>query len=83
VVDPIDDIAIEIDYEDGGLFHRSLSVDAKTRSGERLAIEGHVLGFIPLRNRRAERTTHVGEGMTQWRLGGRVGFGLSELLRTL
>jgi hypothetical protein len=82
-VDPIDDIAIDIDYEEGGLFHRSLSVDAKTRSGERLAIEGRVLGFIPLRNRRAERTTHVGEGMTEWKLGDRVGFGLSELLRTL
>jgi hypothetical protein len=82
-IDPIDDIAIEIDYEDGGLFHRALSVDAKTRSGERLAIEGRVISFIPLRNRRAERTTHVGEGMTEWRLGDRVGFGLSELLRTV
>jgi len=25
----------------------------------------------------------VGEGMTEWKLGGQVGFGLSELLRTL
>jgi hypothetical protein len=82
-IDPIDDIAIEIEYEDGGLFHRALAVDARTRGGERLAVEGRVLGFIPLRNRRGERTTHVGEGMTEWRLGNRVGFGLSELLRTL
>jgi hypothetical protein len=82
-VEPIDEIAIDIDYEDGGLFHRALSVDARTRCGERLAIDGRVLAFIPLRNRRADRTTHVGEGMTEWKLGGRVGFGLSELLRTL
>ena len=82
-IDPIDHIKIAVDYEDGGLFHRALSVDVRTRSGEHLAIEGRVLSFIPLRNRRAERTTHVGEGMTEWRLGERVGFGLSELLRTL
>ena len=50
---------------------------------ESLVIEGRVLSFIPLRNRRADRTTHVGEGMTEWRLGDRSGFGLSELLRTL
>ena len=25
--------------------------------------------------------THIGEGMTRWRLGDRVGYGLSEFLR--
>jgi hypothetical protein len=82
-IDPIEVVRIAIDYEAGGLFHRALAVDATTRSGERLAIEGRVLSFIPLRNRRGERTTHVGEGMTEWRMGERTGFGLSELLRTL
>jgi hypothetical protein len=83
VIDPIDDARIAIDYEPDGLFHRALTVDATTRAGQRLTIEGRVLSFIPLRNRRGERTTHVGEGMTEWRLGERTGFGLSELLRTL
>jgi hypothetical protein len=82
-VDPIEDARIEIEHEADGLFHRGLTVDAVTRGGERLAIEGRVLSFIPLRNRRGDRTTHVGEGMTEWRLGERIGFGLSELLRTL
>jgi hypothetical protein len=82
-IDPIDDVRITIDYEPDGLFHRALAVDARTRAGERLALQGRVLSFIPLRNRRGERTTHVGEGMTEWRLGGRTGYGLSELLRTL
>ena len=26
-------------------------------------------------------TTHIGEGMTDWRLGDRVGYGLSEFLK--
>jgi hypothetical protein len=25
--------------------------------------------------------THIGEGMTRWRVGDRVGYGLSEFLR--
>jgi hypothetical protein len=40
-----------------------------------------VTGFIPLRNRREGRTTHIGEGMTRWRIGDKVGYGLSEFLK--
>jgi len=82
-LEPLDDVRITVDYEPDGLFHRSLDIDVVTRSGERIAIAGRVLSFIPLRNRREGRTTHVGEGMTEWRLGARTGYGLSELLRTL
>jgi hypothetical protein len=82
-IDPIEDAQIEVHYEPDGLFHHALTVRATTRAGERLGIEGRVLSFIPLRNRREGRTTHVGEGMTEWRWGDRIGFGLSELLRTL
>lgn len=82
-LDPIDDVRIAVDYEPDGLFHRGIDINAVTRSGEQIAIEGRVLSYIPLRNRREGRTTHVGEGMTEWRLGERKGYGLSELLRTL
>ena len=40
-------------------------------------------GFIPLRNRRNDMVTHIGEGMTEWRCGDAIGYGLSEFLRTL
>jgi len=42
-----------------------------------------VESFIPLRNRREGAVTHIGEGMTRWRLGDREGHGLSEFLRQL
>jgi hypothetical protein len=80
-VDIVEDATIEIDYEPGSLYHRALRVDVRTRNGDRQTIEGAVKSFIPLRNRRAGATTHVGEGMTEWRCGDRVGYGLSELLR--
>ena len=72
---------IEPDFEENGLFHRGLSVSVETHDGETLEISGRVKGFIPLRNRREGMTTHIGEGMTEWRCGDQVGYGLSELLR--
>ncbi len=80
-IDAIREVTIDIDYEPNGLYHRSLRVRARTEGGEDLDINGAVKQFLPLRNRRGERTTHIGEGMTEWRLGERVGYGLSELLR--
>jgi len=72
---------IDAEYEEGGLYHRALDVALETSEGEALRIEGTVKGFIPLRNRRDGQVTHIGEGMTEWRCEGRVGYGLSEFLR--
>jgi hypothetical protein len=75
------DARIEAEYEENGLYHKRVTAHVRTEKGEELTIEGEVQSFIPLRNRRGDAVTHIGEGMTQWRLGDRVGYGLSELLR--
>jgi hypothetical protein len=80
-MEPIVEAEIEAEYEDGGLYHRSLTARVRTKAGEEHTITGTVQGFIPLRNRREGMVTHIGEGMTEWRLGDRVGYGLSEFLR--
>ncbi len=72
---------IEAVYEDNGLYHKSLTAKVKTEKGEELTIEGEVQSFIPLRNRREDMVTHIGEGMTTWKLGDQTGHGLSEFLR--
>ena len=64
-----------------GLYHERVHVKLETSGGEALEIEGDVKGFIPLRNRREGMVTHIGEGMTEWRIGDQVGYGLSEFLR--
>jgi hypothetical protein len=79
-IDFIDDVEIEADYEEGGIYHERVRARVKTRGGETLEIEGEVKSFIPLRNRREGMTTHIGEGMTEWRCGDAVGYGLSEFL---
>jgi hypothetical protein len=72
---------VQAQFESNGLFHKALTVTLETARGEQLEISGRVLGFIPLRNRRNGMVTHIGEGMTEWRCGDRVGYGLSEFLR--
>ena len=79
--DFIAEASIELEHEDNGLYHRAVHVEATTTRGEAVSIEGRVQCFLPLRHRRAGMTTHVGEGMTEWRFGDRVGYGLSEVLR--
>jgi len=77
----VTDVEIETDFEDNGLYHTGLRVVLTTKKGERIEIDGNVKGFIPLRNRREGLVTHIGEGMTEWRCGDQVGYGLSEYLR--
>ena len=62
--------------------HLTTTVKTDKRSYD---IEGTVRSLIPLRNRRAtpdgdELLTRITEGMTEFRYGDRVGFGLSEYL---
>ena len=74
-------IDLSTDYEEGTSFHRKLSADVELENGDRHHIDGVVKGFIPLRNRRSEQITYIGEGMTEYTLDGeRVGYGLSEYL---
>jgi len=80
-IEPIVDAQVEADYDENGLYHKAVRARVTTAKGEVLDIEGDVTGFIPLRNRREGRVTHIGEGMTRWRIGDRVGYGLSEFLR--
>lgn len=75
------DAQISAEYEENGLYHKSLTARVKTEKGAEHVITGKVTGFIPLRNRRENLETFIGEGMTEWRLGDQVGYGLSEFLR--
>lgn len=77
----IKETTLETEYQPGTRYHQSLRAELLLEDGRRRLLEGRVMGFIPLRNRRKGTHTHVGEGMTEYRLDGeRVGYGLSEYL---
>ena len=79
-IDNITGVDIDTEFDATGLYHKSLAAHLKLGNGEELDVTGKVMGFIPLRNRREGMTTHVGEGMTEFRCDDHVGYGLSEYL---
>jgi hypothetical protein len=84
VYDLIAEASLESDWDDAG-YQTALRSRVKTQSGAEYDVSGEVLSLIPLRNRRktpdgAELTTRITEGMTEYRCGDRVGYGLSEYL---
>ncbi len=77
----VKDIELNTEYEEGTSFHKKLVADVTLENGDQHQVVGRVKGFIPLRNRRSEQITYIGEGMTEYTLDGdRVGYGLSEYL---
>jgi hypothetical protein len=77
----VTDLVLQTDYEPGTSFHRGFTVDVTLENGDQHQVQGKVKGFLPLRNRRSEQITYIGEGMTEYTLDGdRVGYGLSEYL---
>ncbi len=77
----IEHAKLEAQYQPGTQYHSALRAELRMKDGQQRTLEGRVMGFIPLRNRRAGTETHVGEGMTEYVLDGeRRGYGLSEFL---
>ncbi len=76
----ITSVDIDTEFRAETPYHQRLTATLGLEHGEQLKLEGKVKSFIPLRNRRAGMITHIGEGMTEYRLGDRVAIGISEYL---
>ncbi len=74
------DVTLETEFAGPQQVHDRLRAVLTCADNSRLEVEGRVLSLIPLRNRRAGQTTRISEGMTEWTLDGRTGYGLSEYL---
>ncbi len=79
VVSRITGVSIESQLADDRIL-RAMRADVTLEDGEQVAIEGKVVGFIPLRNRREGHVTHIGEAMTEYTCLGHTGLGISEYL---
>ena len=77
----IEKAVIHPEYDSDTNYHTGLRAELSLEDGRERVVEGRVMGYIPLRNRRAGSNTTVGEGMTEYTLDGeRKGYGLSEFL---
>jgi hypothetical protein len=84
IYDLISECRIESDWDAHG-YQTHLRAEVKTEGGKAYSVTGRVLSLIPLRNRRTtaegvELQTRITEGMTEYRCGDLVGYGLSEYL---
>lgn len=82
--DIISECVIESDWDEYG-YQTALRSRIKTEGGKSYEVTGRVLSLIPLRNRRSAPDgrvlqTRITEGMTEYRCGDLVGYGLSEYL---
>jgi len=75
----VDTCTIDTDWTEEGHYHDGIKARLHTAAGD-FDITGKVLTMLPLRNRRDGKVTRISEGMTEWRCGPRVGYGLSEYL---
>jgi hypothetical protein len=74
-------VDLETEFAGEQQLHDRIKVTCTTADGGApLVITGKVLSIIPLRNRRAGIVTRIAEGMTEWRWGDKVGYGLAEYL---
>ena len=73
---------IHTDWAGEGHYHDRISAKLHTSAGD-FDISGTVLTMLPLRNRRDGKVTRISEGLTEWRCGDHVGYGLSEYLDQL
>jgi hypothetical protein len=80
----IDRMEVDTEYKGPDKIHDRIAVRAYPEgSHEPLEVTGKVLSVAPLRNRRAGWVTRISEGMTEWKLGDRIGYGMSEYLSHL
>jgi hypothetical protein len=70
---------LETDFAGPERYHQSLRARLETDAGT-FDVSGRVLSLIPLRNRRSGHVTRISEGLTEYRCGDAVGYGLAEYL---
>ena len=76
---PILDASLQTQWTSGDAYQERITCRART-PGREIEITGRVKSFIPLRNRRSEQVTRIGEGLTEYTWEGKTGYGLSEYL---
>jgi hypothetical protein len=75
----VNDLSLDTTWAGEARYHDRIDVKLRSAAGD-LEVTGKVLTMLPLRNRRDGKVTRISEGMTEWRCGDHVGYGLSEYL---
>ena len=73
-------VELESQFQPGTHFHSGMTARMQFERNGPVIVEGNVESFVPLRNRRADMISQIGEGLTFYRCAGYTGYGISEYL---
>jgi len=74
----LDDVVIETQYRPDSIWHTDVRLTGRTRSGRLLDITGRVLTVCPTKIPMRGGATFVNEGLAQFSLDGKTGYGIAE-----
>lgn len=74
----LSDVTIETGYRAGSIIHTDVALKALTSEGESIEITGKVVNVCPTKVPMPGGATFINEGLTQFRWGERVGYGIAE-----
>ena len=80
----VNHMEVDTEYKGPDKLHDRIVVRAHTVGTDKpIEVTGRVLSMAPLRNRRKGWVTRISEGMTEWKMKDRIGYGMSEYLSHL
>ena len=74
----LNDVQITTQYQPGSIWHTDVHLIAETGHGRRLDIQGKVLTVCPTKIAMPGGATFVNEGLTEFTMGKRTGYGIAE-----
>jgi hypothetical protein len=78
-VTPLRTIAMQSHFRKDTFYHDAVRLEVEDVNGRRLALDGEVLAYVPLRHRKdGQETVYLGQAMTRFSMNGRRVLGLSE-----
>ena len=78
VNEDLEDVLIETRYKSGSILHTDIRLTGRSASGRAIAVDGRILTVCPTKIPMPGGATFVNEGLAQFSVEGRTGFGISE-----
>jgi hypothetical protein len=76
------DVKIDTEYTGADRYHNLINLSLVT-TNKVFQIQGKVMAMLPLRNRKEGKMVRISEGMTEWNMHGKLGYGFSEYLDSI
>jgi len=75
---PLRDIVVESEYRSDSILHSAMRLTGRTEDGRTRSVTGKVLTICPTKIAMPGGATFINEGLAQFTLDGREGYGIAE-----